>query len=301
MLTIIIDGDRYELLATEDADGDGRLDTATVVVNGARYSLTDRDGDGLPELIRVVRADDTHALLVRNRDSGEFVTLSDSAAPDGSIEEDASHWFTQSTSYTCGPAVITMVLADLFDLSIRDERQVWRRAIELDAITLEGMRPRDIEHVIESYGIPARTVQSNARNLEALLEEGYEAIAMVDADDYWPYEGRGPNDVLRKRPHAVRVLGIDTAAGVVILSDSAWADPAFSRLQVPLEHFNDAWEDFDWLAVITEVTDDDVREHLAEYDMELEVGASPSARARTVVPTVFLPFAARLSRLLARR
>lgn len=286
---------------TEDVSGDGRFDTATIMVDGARYSISDRSGDGLPDLIRLVRADGSRALLVRHGESPDFVALSDSAAPDDSIEEDASHWFTQSTSYTCGPAVITMVLADLFDLSIRNERETWQRAIELDAITPDGMRPRDIEHVIRSYGIPARTVHSDVRQLEALVEQGYEAIAMVDADDYWPYDQRGETDVVRKRPHAVRVLGVDVAAGVVILSDSAWADPAFSQLQVPLDHFNDAWEDFDWLAVITEVTNQDVREHLAEYDMELEAAATRSTQARKVVPTVFLPFAARLSRLLRHR
>lgn len=218
------------------------------------------------------------------------------AAVDDSMEEDSSHWFTQATTYTCGAAAITMVLADLLDIQLTDEVAVAHRAVDLDAMTAQGMRPGDIERVIRSYGIPARTMHSHPRHLESLLAEGYEAIAMVDADEYHPNEGRGPNDVLRKYPHAVRVLQIDTAAEVVIVSDSASSDPMFRRLRIPLAHFVDAWEDFEWLAVVTEVTHHDVRKQL--YGVDADVDDAGRAPRRDVVPTIFLPFSARLSRLL---
>lgn len=259
--------------------------------------MTDLDGDGLPDVIRVVRADETRRVLMRKPGDVHFEVVSDSAASDDSLEEDASHWFTQATTYTCGPAVITMVLADLLDMRVSDEFEVWQRAIDLDAITNEGMRPGDIEVVIRSYGVPARTIYSDPLHLESLLEQGYEAIAMVDADEYFPNDGRGDKDVFRKWPHAVRVLAIDTVAGVVVISDSAWTHPMFSRLEIPLAHFVDAWEDLDWIAVVTEVTHTDVREHLAEIGAVLDHGVQRSPRARDTVPTIFLPFSARLVRL----
>jgi len=117
-LRIIVDGQEVDVPATHDASGDGRADTALVIdVDGVSYQLTDKDGDGRPDLIRAVSPDGSHRILVADQ-AGTFRPLADSTAPDDSIEEDASHWFAQATHNTCGPAAITMVLADMFDLRL---------------------------------------------------------------------------------------------------------------------------------------------------------------------------------------
>jgi hypothetical protein len=299
-LSVIIDGQIHELAASPDASAGERATTANLILDGVSYYLTDLDGDGAPDVLRVRRADDSRALLWRNVDSGQFEVVSDTAAGDDSIDEGASHWFAQATPYTCGPAAITMVLADLLDLRISNENAVWTRAVDLDAITDRGMRARDIEKVINSYGIAARTVQTDALRLESLLEQGHEAIIMVDADEYWPgFDGRGENDVRQKRPHAVRVLGIDNRASVAVLSDSGLDHPTFGRLTVPLEHLNDAWADLDWLAVITTVTHHDMRERLAEMGAHVDQGDAAPASIKGDLSTVILPFTVRLSRLVS--
>lgn len=298
-LTIIINGVAHELAATEDVDGDGVVDTATLVIDGVRYRFTDLDGDGAPEVIRVLRPDGSRGLMLRDAPTGRYDVISDSAAPDDSIEEDASHWFAQATSYTCGPAAITMVLADLLNVRVSDERVVWTRAVDLDAITDRGMRARDIEQVIRSYGIPAKTVQTNARRLEAMLEEGHEAIIMVNADEYWPgFVDADEDDARQQRPHAARVLGIDHQAGVAVLSDSGLDDPTFARLTVPLEDLNEAWQDLDWLAVVTTVTHEEVREHLTALGATFESSLLPETSERWTLSAVILPFTVRISRLI---
>lgn len=305
-LEVIIDGEFRSLRAVEDTTGDGHPDSATVHWRGDEYRFTDLDGDGYPDIIRVVRADGSRRILGRLVDSDDFRVLADCTAHDDSIEENASHWFAQATPHTCGPAAITMVLADLFDLRLPDERVVWERAVELDAMTPLGMPAKDLERVITSYGIPARTVQTNSRELERLLERGHEVILMVDAHEYWPgMDGRGEADELRKMPHAVRILGIDVEAGLAVLSDSGRDHPLFRRLEVPLDALEDAWADLEWLAVVTEVTHAQVRYQQVNEGIDPEllghhrvVDASGDAVAGR--STLFLPFTVRLQRLVDR-
>ena len=151
-LRIVFGGREYQFAAVEDTNRDGLADTATVDYDGSRYQLTDLDGDGIPDIIRVIRSDGSRVLLAHDPVQNCYRQLSDSAAPDDSIEEDASHWFAQATHYTCGPAAITMVLADMFDVRVDNEDAVWSRALRMGAITREGMRPRDIERVLDAYG-----------------------------------------------------------------------------------------------------------------------------------------------------
>ena len=304
-LTILLDGEQRTLTASEDTTGDGRADTAVLVLDGATYRLTDVDGDGLPDVIRVIRADGSRQLLVLDEDTKRFRTLSDSAALDDSIEESASHWFAQATHFTCGPAAITMVLADLFDLRLPDEREVWQRAVDLEAISHEGMRPRELEAVLNSYGVPADLIQADTRSLEHLLEQGHEVVMLIDAHEYWPgFDGRGSNDILRKMPHAVRLLGICHMSETAVVSDSGRDDPLFSRLEIPLDVFIDAWEDLEWLALVTKVTHAQVRERLRSERRafttlaELDPMRTDTA-AREPLTAVFLPFTMRLQRLLA--
>lgn len=304
-LRIVLDGKLRELTASEDTSGDGRADTAVLELDGAVYRLTDVDGDGLPDVVRVVLADGSRQLLVLDDDTQRFRALSDSAAPDDSIEESASHWFAQATHFTCGPAAITMVLADLFDLHLPNENEVWQRAVDLDAISHEGMRPRELEAVLRSYGVPADLIQADTLALEHLLEQGHEVIMLIDAHEYWPgFDGRGPNDVLRKMPHAVRLLGICHDSDTAIVSDSGRDDPLFSRLEIPLDVFMDAWEDLEWLALVTKVTHAEVRERLRRegrtFTALAEVDPKRAGRSgREPLTALFLPFTMRLQRLLA--
>ena len=303
-LRIVIDGELRELVASVDTSGDGRADTAVVQLDGATYRLTDVDGDGLPDVIRVVQRDGSRQLMVLDEATHRFRTLSDSGAPDDSIEEGASHWFAQATDFTCGPAAITMVLADLFDLRLSDESEVWQRAIELQAISQDGMRPRELEAVLRSYGVPADLIQADTQSLEHLLEQGHEVIMLIDAHEYWPgFDGRGENDVLRKMPHAVRLLGICHVTETAVVSDSGRDDPLFSRLEIPLDVFIDAWEDLEWLALVTQVTHGEVRARLQREGHAFSAlsdltPATENRRRREPLTAVFLPFAVRLQRLL---
>ena len=306
VLRIILDGELRELTASEDTSGDGRPDTAVLELDGAIYRLTDVDGDGLPDVIRAVQPDGARQLLVLDEDTLRFRTLSDSSAPDDSIDESASHWFAQATHFTCGPAAITMVLADLFDLHLPDESEVWQRAIDLEAISHEGMKPRELETVLRSYGIETTLVQTDTQKLEYLLGEGHEVIMLVDAHEYWPgFDGRGPNDVLRKMPHAVRLLGICHTSATAVVSDSGRNDPMFSRLEVPLDVFVDAWEDLEWLALVTQITHAEVRERIRQEGRhigglaDIDPQAKPGRRRPEPLTTVFLPFTMRLQRILS--
>lgn len=301
-LAVRIRGVDYELKATHDTTRDGRADTALVDIEGAQYQVTDLGSDGVPDVVRVLHPDGRKELFALESATGRFVLASDSHASDSSVEEGASHWFRQATEFTCGPAAISMVLADLFDLTIADERSVWQRAIEMGAIDQRGMSAREIERVIESYGVPAEVRQSNLGDLARLLDTGHEAIIMVDAAEYWWPDGRfrGEADVAIHLPHAVRILSIDFDRNIAILCDSGRSDPRFGRLEVPLDTLEDAWEDIEFLAVVTQMTNVDIA--AATSAPMPELGALHQQildRLGSHAPTVFFPFLLRAQRIRA--
>lgn len=301
-LRVRIRGVDYELVATHDTTRDGIADTAIIELGDLHYQVTDLGSDGLPDIVRILHPDGRKQLFALESATGRFVLASDSAAPDSSIEERASHWFRQATEFTCGPAAISMVLADLFDISITDEQAVWDRAIRMGAIDDRGMSAREIEKVIESYGVPAEVRRSNLGDLARLLEAGHEAIMMVDAAEYWWPDGRfrGEADDAIHLPHAVRVLSIDFDRNVAVLCDSGRSDPRFGRLEVPLDVLEDAWEDIEFLAVVTLMTDEEVTAATLAPVPELRgVHEQILDRLASRSPTVFFPFLLRARRLSA--
>lgn len=299
-LSVRVRGVVYELRPTHDSTRDGNADTAIITIEGSQYQVTDLGSDRIPDVVRVLHPGGRKQLLALESATGRFVLASDSGAPDASVEESASHWFRQATEFTCGPAAISMVLADMFDISIADERLVWERAIEMGAIDDRGMSAREIERVIESYGVSAEIRQSNLGDLAELLEAGHEAILMVDAAEYWWPDGRfrGDGDVAVHLPHAVRVLSIDFDRNVAELCDSGRSDPRFGRLEVPLDVLEDAWEDIEFLAVVTKMTHDEIALETAAPAPELRaIREQLVDRLAPPSPTLFFPFLLRARRL----
>lgn len=251
----------------------------------------DRDGDGVPDLI-VTRAGDEYELavdsdfdlredrtIVATREElaerwPQLLAVIDVAWPpedgaadqetDGSLvgnpEAMAEQWSLQGFNGACGPASIAQLLR-LYTGEDIGRLEVIEATDTAGLLTrgedgVPGMFIDDIDTMLDSYGLEADVfTNSTIADLEGYLADGHGVLVSVDADEYWtPLLGEGERGI----NHVVLVTGIDREAGIVYLNDTGTPDGA--ALEVPLEHFENAWEDGENTMIVVEQSAEEYRD-----------------------------------------
>jgi hypothetical protein len=181
----------------------------------------------------------------------------DDTARQQAIAEDVSHWFQQSTNYTCGPSAVTAVLADFFEINVPSEQEVKAWAERNGVIDPSyGMDMRHLVVALNDFGVPSTWVRGtmSLQDIDAYLEAGHAAIIRVDASEYWTRSQSGGRDNIW---HFVRLVDVDYERGVAILSDSGVSNGR--GLEVPLQYLQEAYADGNYNVIITNQPDEDVR------------------------------------------
>lgn len=112
----------------------------------------------------------------------------------------------------------------------------------------QGTAFLNMDKMLDHYNIP-HEVQFNRTidDLEACFNKGGRAIVAIDSNELWYGENHNIFVPDRGANHAVEVIGIDRSDPtnpMVILNDSGNPDGGCGEM-VPLEMFNNAWEDGD--------------------------------------------------------
>lgn len=175
--------------------------------------------------------------------------------------EDLSHWNQQDHPYSCAVATTEMIL-DGYGLDISEAQiaQIFTEAGIYDP--QQGTAPTEVDEtlnaVFEKEGIPLEAKQVDGwkvEDLEDMLERGVKPLIALDAAETWPgSETNTMNEFLGipDSGHAVQLIGIDDGPNgkIVILNDPA--APEGQGMQVPMEKFLDACDDFGNMAVAVE-------------------------------------------------
>jgi hypothetical protein len=163
---------------------------------------------------------------------------------------DVNFWFRQGTLTTCGPSVMAQILNDFTGTAYTDEMGL---AAEAQAAGLfnpaSGMRADQIETFLDTHGVPSTVVENQGfDDVERYLREGRAVVMFVDAKDVIGpgYEAFAASDEPENTPldtvdHFVRVIGIDRAAGVAIISNPG--QDGGSQVEIPLDRLEEAWND----------------------------------------------------------
>lgn len=166
--------------------------------------------------------------------------------------EDALNWFEQSENGFCVPASVAQIVAEYSDEPITDETVFVQRAIDLGYLTYDetgvgwsGLTIEQGEDLLESFGVEASIETSTVDELDAYLDQGYNAIAYIDSSVVWT--GDAP-DVL---DHAVTVSSIEN--GMVYLNDPGTPDGELEA--VPVEVFEAAWSASSFQMIMTDNPD----------------------------------------------
>jgi hypothetical protein len=121
-----------------------------------------------------------------------------------------------------------------------------------DPNTGDGAATTDMPALMAKYGLKAVYTDDEVAKgsgmatgmpaLEGYLDTSGAVLAVADADIIWNQPGKNYG------PHAVMVIGVDTANGIVHLNDSGPEDGADE--QVPIGQFEKAWGTYDHQLVI---------------------------------------------------
>ncbi len=273
------DGDGVTDTAELDTDGDGVTDT--VLVNdgtGAQYVVADTDGDGLIDTTavdvdgdgiidesvtttgsgtdsidtddRVVVEDpldeDPAADISGDADAGPFVTDDHPDAGDdgvhGDPRADIEYHQVQPGPVDCLPTSVAMAITEATGTEV-DAADVVELAHSNGFMTDAGMSIDGAATLFEEYGMDAEVGSGSVDDLRAALDSGDPVIVGIDAADLYSGDG-GPFDEGMVSGHAVVITGIDDGPpGVVYINDPGFPDGA--GLEIPLELFEDAWDDSD--------------------------------------------------------
>jgi hypothetical protein len=252
--------DHYMESTFLDTDGDHIIDTVTYgndydndgVMNDY-YTSYDSNGDGIPDVTVESLMPDYSGVscmnfnLDSNLDNDNII---------GDPASDMENWHCQTYNDTCAVVSQEFVLEELLGEDF-DEDELRDIALENGWYTDGGGTP--MEHVgdlLEVYGL--QVDQSNGGTIDdisACLENGGSVIVGIDADEIWE---AGHNDIKDEllgdfafapgvdANHAVEVIGIDNSDPdhvMVILNDPG--SPDGCGVMIPLEEFQDAWDDSD--------------------------------------------------------
>ncbi|GAA1739753.1 C39 family peptidase [Aeromicrobium alkaliterrae] len=169
---------------------------------------------------------------------------------------DAELWFEQAVNGTCGPSAIAQIVSEYTGETFANEEEFANWAIDNGVMevlpdgTTTGMYADDIVDMLEAHGVPAELEQGlEIQDLKEMLADDVGVAVMVDADEYWgPMYGYDPGPEDNAINHIVMVTGIDEDKGVVYVNDTGTPDG--EAMEIPIEYFEDAWEDGNNQAVV---------------------------------------------------
>lgn len=247
------DGDGFLDLISVDLDGDGILDVVAI----------DTDGDGLIDVVTTPDEFQADGEFTNEFDSSEM-TITDTPYDviDDEVELDDVHGDPQAEiefhqaqpgPVDCLPTSVSMVLSQVTGETV-PASEVVALAHELDVMTDSGMAAGDAVKLFEEYGVEAEVSSGSLDDLRTALDNGDNVIIGLDSADLYNGDG-GPFDEGLTAGHAVEITGIDDEAGVVYINDPGFSDGA--GVEIPIEVFEDAWEDAD-NTMITVSADTDV-------------------------------------------
>jgi len=136
-----------------------------------------------------------------------------------------------------------------------DEEELRQEAIDNGWYTPGAGTPLgQMGAILEAHGIPVeREYGGTVDSIESTLEHGGKVMVAIDADETWNAGKDDANDDLlgdvggipgQDANHAVEVIGVDRSDPdhpMVILNDPGHPDGR--GMMVPLDEFQDAWED----------------------------------------------------------
>lgn len=236
------DGDGVADTAAADYDGDGTIDESVTLADAA-------DGTGLDDLDGSFEPDDPDgpaADISGDVDHGPFVTDDLPDADDDGIHgdprADIEYHQTQPGPVDCLPTSVAMAISEATGSPV-DASEVVDLANAHGFMTESGMSIEGAATLFEEYGMDAEVGTGTVDDLRAALDAGDPVIVGIDAADLYSGDG-GPFDQGMVSGHAVVITGIDDGPpGVVYINDPGFPDGA--GLEIPLDQFEDAWQDSD--------------------------------------------------------
>lgn len=169
---------------------------------------------------------------------------------------DAELWFEQAVNGTCAPSAIAQIVSEYTGQTFTNEEEFATWAVENGVMevlpdgTTTGMYAPDIVDMLEAYDVPAELEDGlEIQDLKEMLADDVGVAVMVDADEYWgPMYGYDPGPENNAINHIVMLTGIDEDKGVVYVNDTGTPDG--EAMEIPIEYFEDAWEDGNNQAVV---------------------------------------------------
>lgn len=276
-LTFDLDADGYAETTMLDTTDDGLVDTMVIedpysdaVVVGA-----DLDGDGVIETVAFdddgdgiidgsyseagmgdVIVDDGPAIVddldATAVDEGPFTTTTENPVVSddgvhGDPQADIEYHQTQPGPVDCLPTSVAMSLTELTGAEVPAD-DVIAMANSESFMTDAGMSAEDSLTLFESYGVDAELSTGTVDGLREALDAGDTIVVGIDSADLYA-DGGGPFDPGMESGHAVVITGIDDGPpGVVYINDPGFPDGA--GVAIPLDQFEDSWDDSDHTMVV---------------------------------------------------
>ena len=272
------DGDGLTDTVGYDTNGDGTIDTVLFGDGtGAQYVMADTNGDGTVDTFAAdtdgdgiidwseteggtgvfddpsdpVEPTDPAADISGDVDNGPFVTDDLPDAGDdgvhGDPRADIEYHQVQPGPVDCLPTSVAMTISEATGTDVPAE-DVVALANEHGFMGEGGMAIDDAVTLFEEYGLDTEVTAGTVDDLRAALDAGEPIIVGIDAADLYSGDG-GALDQGMTSGHAVVVTGIDDGPpGYVYINDPGFPDGA--GLEIPLEMFEDAWDDSDHALVV---------------------------------------------------
>jgi hypothetical protein len=173
------------------------------------------------------------------------------------------HWAYQGQTQYCGLYSVRTILHELgrdVDMDEMVHRAATNGWFVYDAHgQVEGIRPRDIDDILASYGVgshqfggpdqPHVADRDAWQALNTALANNERVVVGVDGREFDQGHDVGTPGAL-DMDHFVAVTGVDYSRGVVILQDSARK----AGLEVPLDVFINSWRDSNFSLTATDAS-----------------------------------------------
>ncbi len=161
------------------------------------------------------------------------------------------HWADQGDTQYCGLYSVRSILSELYGKPVDMDEMVQRATANAWFVyengEVKGIRPRDIDDILASYGVgstqfggpdTATVADRDAWNaLNTALTNNQRVVVGVDGREF--DQGRDVGTAAIDMDHFVAVTGVDYGRGVVIVNDSARS----AGLEIPLDVFFNSWRD----------------------------------------------------------
>ncbi|MCB0976779.1 MAG: C39 family peptidase [Acidimicrobiales bacterium] len=284
------DGDGIVDTAVADTDGDGIIDESETLADGASGDDPTTTTD--PETTVNVDPTDPAAEISGQPDDGPFVTDDQPDAGDdgvhGDPRGDMQYHQTQPGPVDCLPTSVAMAINEATGSDV-DAADVVQMANDLGFMGEAGMSVDNAATLFENYGMDAEVGTGTVDDLRAALDAGDPVVVGIDAADLYSGDG-GPFDQGMVSGHAVVITGIDDGPPTMIyINDPGFPDGA--GLEIPLDQFEDAWDDSDHALVTATAEGEDVGGVGADTSTDAGDGGSDTDGGvlDTVRRVLFLP------------